>query len=42
VEDNIKVDLKEIRCQTVGWIEQGRDTGKCSAFLDRAMKHLVP
>jgi len=37
-EDNIKLDLKELRCQGVDWIDLTRDGVKWRAVVNTVMK----
>jgi hypothetical protein len=37
-EDNIRMDLKEIVWEDVGWIHLAQDRGQWRAFVDRVIK----
>jgi len=37
-EDNIKIDLTEISCEGVDWIDLAVDTDKCWAVVNTVMK----
>jgi hypothetical protein len=39
-EDNIKMDLQEVGCGDIDWIEQDRD--RCRAVLNAVMNLRVP
>jgi hypothetical protein len=41
-EDNIKMDLQEVRCGVLDWIELAQDRDKCWALLNAVMNHWVP
>jgi hypothetical protein len=41
-EDNIKMDLKEVRCGCIDWIELTRDTESWLALVNAAMNLRVP
>jgi hypothetical protein len=41
-EDNIKIDLKEIRCEDVDWIQVGQGNMQWRALVNTAMKIRVP
>jgi hypothetical protein len=36
-EDNIKIDLREIGCEGVGWVHLGKDRDQWRAVLNRVM-----
>ena len=41
-EDNIKMDLKEVRCEDMDWIEVAQDRDRCQALVNAAMNLWVP
>ena len=41
-EDNIKMDLQEVRCAGMDWIELAQDRDRWWALADAVMNLLVP
>jgi len=41
-EDNIKIDLQEVGCRDMDWIEMARDRDRWRALVDVAMNLRVP
>jgi len=41
-EDNIKMDLQEVGCEGVDWIELARDRNWWRAFVNEVMDPRVP
>ena len=41
-EDNIKVDLQEVGCGGLDWVDLAEDRGRCRALLNMVMNLGVP
>jgi hypothetical protein len=41
-EDNIKMDIEEVGCGGMDWIEVAQDRDRCRALVNTAMNILVP
>ena len=41
-EGNIKMDLKEVGCESMDWIELAQDKESCRALLNAVMNLRVP
>ena len=41
-EDNIKMDLQEVRCASMGWIELAQDRDRWRALMNVIMNLRVP
>ena len=41
-EDNIKMDLQEVRCGGIDWIDLTQDSDRCQALVNLVMNLRVP
>ena len=41
-DDNMKMDLQEVRWVSMGWINLARDKNRCRAFVNAVMNLGVP
>ena len=41
-EDNIKLDLQEVRCGDIDWIDMAQDRDRWSALVNAVMNLRVP
>jgi hypothetical protein len=42
LEDNIKMDLQEVRCEGVDWVDAVEDRDRCRALVNAVMNLQVP
>jgi hypothetical protein len=41
-DDNIKMDLQELGCRVMDWIDQAQDRDRCRALVNAVMNNRVP
>jgi len=41
-EDNIKMDLQEVRCEGMDWIDLAQDRDRCQELVNAVMNLQVP
>jgi hypothetical protein len=41
-EDNIKMELEEVGCESMGWIDLAQDRNRWRALVNAVMNLLVP
>ena len=39
-EDNIKMDLQEVECEVMDWIDVAQDRDRCQALVNAAMNRV--
>jgi hypothetical protein len=42
LEDNIKMDLQEVGCEDMDWIELAQERKVCQAFVNAVMNLRIP
>jgi hypothetical protein len=41
-ENNVKMDLQELRCEVMDWIDAAQDRDRCRALVNAVMNLRVP